>query len=190
MGQRDQGRGAVGDGDGREPLERRAVEQADQPRLAKMMENAAAWSLDVAPRGAIATAVGQVLNGLARDQTYTVYDPYQKAIGKLRVRKLADRGTAEAGDVVTITIIFENVGERPLHNVRIVDNLSPRLAFVAESGTIGFVDQDKKALEGDKWSGQIHVQDNDEGSEVLVFEIDAELPGGVIGEITFQARVR
>ena len=148
------------------------VEQADQPRLAKMMENAAAWSLDVAPRGTISTSVGQVLDGLARDQTYTVYDPHQKAIGKLRIRKLADRGTAEAGDVVTITIVFENVGERPLRKVRIVDNLSPRLAFVPESGTIGFIDQDKQPLEGDKWGGQIRLQDNEEGSDVLVFEID------------------
>ena len=37
---------------------------------------------------------------------------------------------------------------------------------------------------------RITVDDNEQGSQVLVFELDEPLPGGVGGVITFQARVR
>src|SRR5262249_60061021 len=46
---------------------------------------------------------------------------------RLRIVKLADKSIAPPGEVVTFTIRFDNIGDRPVSDVTIMDNLTPRL---------------------------------------------------------------
>ncbi|MDB5337420.1 MAG: conserved repeat domain protein [Planctomycetaceae bacterium] len=97
--------------------------------------------------------------------------------GDLLLRKTADKGVAEIGDIVTFTITYENRGDRPLTKVSIIDNLTPRLEYIAESTTT-----DRP--------GKVEAEDNGEGSVILRFILDEALPGRTKGSVTFQARVR
>ena len=166
------------------------MDQADVARLARSLENAAAWAGDEAPRATASTAVGQSIQSTPWVSSYTGLEIQYKQIGELKIVKLADRDSARSDDVVLFTLRFDNVGERPLTKVRIIDNLSPRLEYVEDSATLGFTDEDEKTPPAEARGGQITVDDNEQGSVVLVFELDEPLPGGVGGVITFQARVR
>jgi len=97
--------------------------------------------------------------------------------GELRIVKLADKKIAQPGDVITFTIRYDNLGGRPLHHIRIIDNLTPRLVYIDQSA-----DSDR--------DGRLVVEDNEEGSLVLKFEIAEPLPGKTGGVVTFKARVR
>ena len=97
--------------------------------------------------------------------------------GDLFIHKMADKGVAAIGDVVTFTITYENKGDKPLTKVSIIDNLTPRLEYIADSTTT-----DRP--------GKVEAEDNGEGSVVLRFILDEALPGRTKGSVTFQARVR
>jgi len=90
---------------------------------------------------------------------------------------MADRQMAQPGDVVTFTIRFDNIGDLAVHDVVIVDNLTPRLEYVEDSATS---DRDGRLVE----------EDNGEGSLVLRWELDDALAGRTGGVVTFKARVR
>ncbi len=55
--------------------------------------------------------------------------------GKARVRiiKLASTSAARAGEFVRFTLRFDNVGDEAVGNVTIIDNLTTRFEYVAES---------------------------------------------------------
>ena len=97
--------------------------------------------------------------------------------GYLCVRKLADRVFAAPGDVVTFTITLENTGGKPLGDVTVLDNLTPRLAFVEGSA------------ESDL-PGRVEVTPNGEGSDIVRFVLTEPLEAGDKGSVTFQTRVR
>lgn len=97
--------------------------------------------------------------------------------GELFLRKTADKGVAAIGDIVTFTLHFENRGDRELKKVVLIDNLTPRLEYLA--------DQTSTDL-----PGKVETEDNGEGSVILRFILDEPLPGRTRGSITFQARVR
>ena len=97
--------------------------------------------------------------------------------GTLCVRKLADRVFAAPGDTVTFTIELENVGEKPLTDLVVLDNLTPRLEYV--EGTA------ESTL-----PGRVEVTPNGEGSAIVRFVLSDPLPGGAGGAVTFQTRVR
>ena len=101
----------------------------------------------------------------------------KKQIGRLRIVKLADKKQAEKGDIVTFTIRYDNLGERPLTEVTITDNLTTRLVYVDDSATS---DRD----------GRLDTVDNGEGSLILRWTFDKPLEGKTGGVVTFQARVR
>ncbi len=84
---------------------------------------------------------------------------------------------AQPGDIITFTIRYDNLGERELTQIRILDNLTPRLQYVEDSET------------SDR-AGELFVQDNEEGSVILEFHLDEPLPAGQGGVVTFQAKVR
>lgn len=104
-------------------------------------------------------------------------DEKHKRDGKLRIVKLASTKTAKSGDVITFVIRYDNLGDRPLQHIKIVDNLTPRLEFLEDSA------------ESDR-PGDIRVEDNQEGSLVLVFKLDEALPGKTGGVISFECKVR
>lgn len=97
--------------------------------------------------------------------------------GRLRITKLADRHEAQPGDVVTFTIRFDNLGDLALTEVSIIDNLTPRLAYVPDSATLDL-------------PGELIVEDNGEGSLILRWKLEQPLPGHAGGVATFQAKVR
>lgn len=156
-----------------------ALAKVDQPTAAWLnygLGAAQTWSMDNTP--VITAQVEQPLEGLFEisAHTLTVIDD-QEEPGELLIVKLADKKEAQPGDVITFTIRYQNTGDREVHYVRIVDNLTPRLEYVDDSATC-----DRE--------GRLAVEDNGEGSLVLTWELSDPLPGKTGGVITFQAKVR
>jgi uncharacterized repeat protein (TIGR01451 family) len=151
--------------------------QTERARIAARIQAAAVWSRKQSP---VIIAQGDGLQ-----EAYAIFKP-QELVGKdnehltkgeLRIVKLADRKTAQPGDVITFTIRYDNLGDRELHHIRIIDNLTPRLEYVEDSAT------------SDR-AGRLDVEDNGEGSLVLKFIVDDPLPGHQGGVVTFQTLVR
>ena len=97
--------------------------------------------------------------------------------GCLKVRKLVDRLFATTGDTVTFTIELANTGQKPLTDVVVIDNLTPRLAYVPGSASSTL-------------AGRAEVTPNGEGSSIVKFILDEPLAGGQSGAVTFETVVR
>ncbi len=100
--------------------------------------------------------------------------------GQVHLTKEASSLTAQSGDVITFKIHFRNIGDHNVHDVRIIDNLTPRLKYVSGSGQVDVADGS---------GGGLSVLPNVEGSQTLEFTLDAPLHGGATGTITFQVKV-
>lgn len=101
--------------------------------------------------------------------------------GRIHITKEANPLVAKPGDIITFKIHFQNVGDYNVHDVRIMDNLTPRLIYIDDSGQIDVADGS---------GGGLTVAPNNEGSQTLIFELDNPLKGGQSGTITFRAKVR
>lgn len=146
--------------------------------LAQHRSNAIAWTQRDFPIVTASTdSLSEVSAVFKNQQTIGLED--QNVEGTLHIVKLADRDTAVQGDVLRFTIRVENTGDRPLQDVRIVDNLTPRLEYV--SGSVVFDDEHPGTLEESL---------NGEGSSMLTFRLNEPLAGHSAGTITFQVRVR
>lgn len=151
------------------------LDQTQELYLAYGLQSAIEWTRDLSPVIVAVDAGGQEVTANFKVEEYIGVD--EKCPGDLKIIKLADKHVAKPGDVVTFTIHFDNVGERELTRVRIIDNLTPRLEFIE-----GSADSDR--------DGRLDVADNGEGSLVLTFELAEPLPGESGGTVTFQTRVR
>ena len=150
----------------------------DGPETAAALSNAAAWSRKDFPMVSLATdSAAQLRDVIKLQETIGLED--QNHEGVLKLVKLADVGEAHRGEIVQFTIRFQNTGDVELRDVRIVDNLTPRLEYVDGSAVIN----------GDV-NGFVTATPNGEGSVVLTFEFSEPLPGHAAGEISFQAMVR
>ncbi len=72
---------------------------------------------------------------LVRDQRvdgFTIYD-FEEGKGRVQISKFADREDAKPGDVVTFGVRIENVGDGPVNEIVVVDNLTTRLEYVPDS---------------------------------------------------------
>lgn len=96
---------------------------------------------------------------------------------KLRLIKVASKKAAQPGEKVEFTIRFDNLGNKPIGNVTILDNLSGRLELLPESA--------QSSLE----SGFL-VEPNESGSSIVRFEITAPLLPGEFGIVRFECIVR
>jgi len=119
---------------------------------------------------------GQIIQGRFTVQDFTGVED-KRTPGELKLVKVADRGSAHPGDVITFTIRFDNTGGRDLTKVRVVDNLSPRLEYIENSISSNL-------------EGKVNVDDNGFGSKLLTFEFDQPLKGNTGGYVSFQCRVR
>ena len=156
---------------------RGSFKQADEASLNLGIEAAYAWSGD---QRTVITAVNESLGESYSSSTAAQFvglEVDHKSKGNLRILKLADKKIAKQGDEITFTIVYANTGDLDLNNIRIVDNLTPRLEYIEDSA-------------GSDRPGRITTQDNEEGSLVLIFELDGPLPGHTTGEISFKCRVR
>jgi uncharacterized repeat protein (TIGR01451 family) len=158
-------------------LESGVVRQSDEPWLATTIQAAAVWSKDQYPVIAAKSEAPQTVEATFDADELVGEEPRFTAKGQLRVVKMADKQVAAAGEVVTFTIRFDNLGARPLYSVVLSDNLTPRLEYVEDSATC-----DRE--------GQLVVDDNGEGSVILRWELADPLPGRAGGVVSFQARVR
>jgi uncharacterized repeat protein (TIGR01451 family) len=152
-------------------------ENSEKPWLAAAQRSAVAWSRDAQPIVVGTLEGGQEMQASFRASELVGLEEEELPDGELRIVKLADKKIAQPGDVITFTIRYDNLGGRPLHHIRIIDNLTPRLVYIDQSA-----DSDR--------DGRLVVEDNEEGSLVLKFEIAEPLPGKTGGVVTFKARVR
>lgn len=154
------------------------VNTTDAARLDFGLQAAFIWTREEYP--VISAKTDAAMTGTYEAHAATIVgidDKQSDQPGDLRVVKLADKQTAESGDVVEFTIRYDNLGPNTVHHVRIVDNLTPRLAYVDESAT-----SDRE--------GRLVVQDNGEGSLVLIWELTHPLPPKTGGVVSFKARIR
>jgi uncharacterized repeat protein (TIGR01451 family) len=96
---------------------------------------------------------------------------------RLQLVKLASTGSAQPGDTVHFTVRFDNRGDVPISNIKIVDSLATRLEYIADSEECTL-----RAL--------FFAQDNAAGSSKLRWEIREQLKPGEGGVIRFSCRVR
>jgi uncharacterized repeat protein (TIGR01451 family) len=150
--------------------------QEDEARIAMSIQAAHDWSHDLYPIIMADTLQGGVVEATFRAADMTgIHDP--RTPGDLRIVKLCEQTAAQPGDVINFVIRYDNVGGRELNGVRILDNLSPRLELVP--GSVSF---DRP--------GTLEVQDNNAGSQIIVFQLDEPLPGETGGVLSFQCLVR
>jgi len=104
---------------------------------------------------------------------------YDMPKGKPRVRivKIASKENALPGDIVHFTLRFDNVGDETIGNVTILDNLTPRLEYVADSA--------KSTKDAD-----FYATEQDGNALILRWEIKQPLKVGEGGTIRFDCIVR
>ncbi len=157
-------------------LHRGELQRGEEAFLAKGMQSAVVWTRTQYPVITAVDVSAQEVRTEFRPSEMVGLEDMDKP-GLLRIVKLADKSAAAAGEVVTFTIRYDNLGDKPVHHIRIVDNLTPRLELVEESATT-----DRP--------GRLEAEPNGEGSFVLTFVIDDPLPGKTGGVVTFKARVK
>ncbi len=91
--------------------------------------------------------------------------------------KLASTSSAKPGEIVEFTIRFDNVGDQPVGNVTIVDDLTPRLELVPGSGQSSL-------------KAKFLTEPNKEGSLILRWEIEEPMNPGQGGIARFKCVVR
>ncbi|MBX3440955.1 MAG: DUF11 domain-containing protein [Planctomyces sp.] len=146
------------------------------PRVIDLMVAANEWSTNQAPRIVAKDLAGQQVSAaFVAEEVVGVED--RRAPGELQLVKLADRGSAKLGDVVSFSLRFSNLGGKPLTDVQVIDNLSPRLELLEETA---------------EWDleGELEVVDNGRQGTVITFRLAEPLQGQASGVLTFQCRVR
>ena len=148
----------------------------ESPIISDGMAAAGVWSRDLNPVVSASDVSGQAVVTVTKVEAYTaVEDP--RGPGQLRVVKLADKSVAEVGDTIEFTIRIDNLGGLELREVKLVDNLTPRLEYVEGSATHTL-------------DGELLVEDNGEGSSKLTFRLAAPLKGKTGGVLKFRCVVR
>jgi uncharacterized repeat protein (TIGR01451 family) len=151
----------------------------DGIEIAEQMQNAITWTRDQFPVITATTTNASEISARFKVQQKVGVRDERETRGNVRIVKLADRDEARPGDTITFTINFQNTGDFDVYDVSIVDNLTPRLAYVSGSAEID-----------EKHPGEVSVEPNGEGSEILTFKLDKPLKGHTGGTITFEAVVR
>ena len=96
---------------------------------------------------------------------------------KLRIIKIANKDAARPGEFVEFTLRFENIGDEPIGNVTILDNLSARLRYV--EGTA------QSSVQADFLADL-----SETGSLVLRWEIEKPLMPKEFGVVRFICKVQ
>lgn len=149
--------------------------QSEKAFLAEGVTAAVTWTKDLAVQIILDEKVAVEAIGDRRAQAvFTIDEPNSP---KLRLVKVASMQTAQVGDKVDFTLRFDNVGDVPIGNVVIVDNLTTRLEYVD-----GSAQASRKA--------EFSTSANEGGSLVLRWELDEPLKPGDGGVLRFQCIVR
>lgn len=145
------------------------------PTIAKHTLAAVTWTGDQELKVAISSQAAIAV--FSSKQPGLLYQTDEPNSPRLRIVKCASTDAAHPGDEVEFTLRFDNIGDAPMNDVVIVDNLTTRLAYV-EGSADASVDADFSTAR------------NEAGSLVLRWEIDGEIKPGEGGLLTFKTRVR
>ena len=157
-------------------IERGILDGREGTKLARAVAAARTWASDVAVQVVVDGRAAVEARSSSTPQETVTYETFGKPC--LRLCKIADRGEAASGQLVTFTLRLDNVGEQPIQEVRIVDHLSPRLELVPGSATSSL-------------PAQFGVEQASDGqTQVLHWTLPGPLKVGEGGVIRFQARVR
>jgi uncharacterized repeat protein (TIGR01451 family) len=157
-------------------LQRGELNRGEEAFLAKGIQSAVVWTRTEFPVIAATDVSAQEVRAEFRPSEIVGLEDMGRP-GQLLVIKIADKESAAVGEVITFTIRYDNLGDKPVHHVRVIDNLTPRLELIEGSAT-----SDRK--------GRLDLEPNGEGSFVLTLVVDGELAGKTGGTVTFKARVK
>ncbi|MEM9657868.1 MAG: hypothetical protein AAF961_05850, partial [Planctomycetota bacterium] len=145
------------------------------PEIARLSLAAVTWAADQAPQIILENVQAQAeVNVQSPGTIYHLSEPNNP---KLRLCKFASTHVARQGEEVVFTLRFDNIGDREIEAVTIVDNLTTRLAYVPDS--------QKSSLAAD-----FSTDPNDAGSLVLRWLLKEPLEPGDGGVIQFRCTVR
>lgn len=147
----------------------------DIVKLARASLAAITWTGDQAAQVLIDNRKAQAL--VSEQTPGTIYLLVEPNNPKLRLIKLASTDAAQPGDEVEFTLRFDNVGDRVIGNVTILDSLTTRLEYVEDS--------QKSSVDAEFTS-----RDNEGSSLKLRWQIHEPLKPGEGGVIQFRCRVR
>jgi uncharacterized repeat protein (TIGR01451 family) len=157
-------------------IRRGIYDNSEKARLAARLQAAIAWTSDQAPQIVIDNKLAVQLIGTSSSQSIYTYElPPGKS--RLRVIKIASKQNALPGEIVDFTLRYDNVGDRVIGNVTVLDRLHDRLEFV-----VGSDRSTRKA--------EFFTEQQEDSPSLLRWEITEPLKVGEGGIVRFQARVR
>ena len=110
-------------------LQEGQFQQVDLAILAYGVQAAGVWTRDEYP-----ILMANDIHGHELEVEFNAHELMtsedKRSPGLLRVVKLADKELARSGDEITFTIRFDNLGQKELLEIKIVDNLTPRLEYI------------------------------------------------------------
>lgn len=150
------------------------LEMSEGPIVADLSLAAVTWTGD--------QEVQVAISGQGASAVFSPKQPgllYQTDNGcpRLRLVKCASTDTAVPGDEIEFTLRYDNIGDAPLEDLVIVDNLTTRLEYVEDSA--------KSSLDA-----EFSTARNGAGSLVLRWQIDGKIEAQKGGLLTFRCRVR
>jgi uncharacterized repeat protein (TIGR01451 family) len=146
----------------------------DLPIIVVGDQAATIWSVD---QEVVVAVAGEVAAAITRDQTARELVVYDLPNGRLRLCKVADRGDALPGEIVTFLLRVDNVGDSPLSDIVLTDSLSSRLQYVPDS--------QKNSV-----NAEFSTSENDDNSLRMTWKFTEELKVGEGTTIEFKCRVR
>ncbi len=151
------------------------LENAEKARLGIRIDAAETWNSNLQVQianGKVKPLV--VRDALAAAETLVDGKSVRPAI---RLVKVASINYARPGEEVDFTIRFDNIGNEAIGNVTLVDNLTGRLEYIADSSQCS-----KKS--------ELKIEKNSSDSQILRWEITDPLEPSDGGIIRFKCRVR
>jgi uncharacterized repeat protein (TIGR01451 family) len=150
------------------------LRDADKPWLAKGALAANVWTTEQSAQVVVDNVQASVATVDLAAEGITAY---KLPGGRLRVIKVADRHSAQVGEIVTFVLRIDNTGEGPLDNVVLTDNLTTRMQYVPDSQTC------TKGV-------QFETVENEGGSLRLTWKFTDNFKVGEGAIIRFRCRVR
>ena len=150
-------------------------ELTESAKLSEQTEAATVWTLDKGVQIVVDGTPAEVATGDARAEATFTIDHESKP--GLRIVKVASACAAKPGEIVEFTLRLDNVGNEPVGNVTVMDNLTTRLQYVEGSQTASI-------------PARFVTEVNEGGSLVVRWEIVDPIAAGDGGTIRFKCRVR
>ncbi len=151
------------------------IDGSEQATIKRIVQAAVVWNGDQSAQVAFSNRQAVAVVGLK--QPGTIYQTDEPGDPRLRLVKLVSTSNALPGEEIEFTLRFDNIGDQTIGNVTIMDNLTTRLEYVANSA--------KSTLQAEFTSVP-----NGTGSTVVRWEIEGPLKPGDGGVLQFKCRVK